>query len=70
MVSGEERRVVRHIGRFVLRHVDGSYIKLVAGIVVFAFAIFVAAGFRVPGAGHRRAPLAAGFCSGVLGTTT
>jgi uncharacterized membrane protein YfcA len=57
-------------GVFVLRYVDGSYIKVAAGIVVFAFALLIATGFRVPGARHRRAPVAAVFCRGLLGTTS
>jgi len=51
-----------------LRYVDGVVIKLLASIVVAAFAIFMAAGFRLPGTENPVSTVVAGFTSGILGT--
>lgn len=57
-------------GTLVLRVIDGRVIKLVAGVFVVLFALYVSAGLRVPGAHRKRAPEIAGFGSGLMGTTT
>jgi uncharacterized protein len=54
----------------ILTSLDSRYIKLVAGIVVVAFAIMVARGFVIPGIRSRLAPIVAGFSSGALGSST
>lgn len=56
-------------GTAVLRYADGDAIKLLASVVVVVFASVVAAGLRIPGAQHRRAPAVAGLASGLLGTS-
>src|SRR5690606_38529059 len=55
-------------GAGVQRYVDESIIKLLASAVVAAFALFMAAGFRLPGTEHRASAAVAGLSSGVLGT--
>src|SRR5688572_7881589 len=55
-------------GAGVQRYVNESIIKLLASIVVAAFALFMAAGFRLPGTEHRASAPVAGMTSGVLGT--
>jgi uncharacterized membrane protein YfcA len=56
-------------GTAILRYVDGIYIKLLVSVVVIAFAIFAAAGFRLRSAHHSSANVVAGLASGVLGTS-
>ena len=54
-------------GNAVLRTVDGRYIKLLAGVVVTFFALYAAAGFRIPGIDRGGASAVAGLTSGFFG---
>lgn len=56
-------------GTAVLRFVDGTALKLATSVLVVVFAAVVAAGLRIPGVHHPRAPAVAGLASGVLGTS-
>lgn len=57
------------VGILVLKRVDGSVIRLLAGGVVIAFAALAASGRRLPGMTSRCAAPVAGFSGGVLGTS-
>jgi len=56
-------------GNLLLRSADGRSIKLMAGIVVSAFALYATAGFRIPGIDRPAATAVAGLSSGVLGAS-
>jgi len=57
------------VGAIILRYVDELVIKVLASVVVAAFAPFMAAGFRLPGTAHPLSTVVAGFASGVLGSS-
>lgn len=56
-------------GTVILKVVDGMVIKLMASVVVIFFALYSAAGFRIPGAHRPGATAVAGLSSGLLGTS-
>lgn len=56
-------------GTAILHYVEGTYIKLLASVVVVLFAVVAAAGITLPGAHRPGATVVAGLASGVLGTS-
>jgi uncharacterized membrane protein YfcA len=56
-------------GTAILHYVEGTYIKLLASVVVVVFAIIAAAGVTIPGAHKPGATIVAGLASGTLGTS-
>jgi uncharacterized membrane protein YfcA len=57
-------------GAYVLKHLDDSYIKLMASAVVIISALLLLGGRTIPGANAPAAGPVAGFMSGFLNTAT